>query len=300
MNSRNIVQIPVRMGSNRFNFEVLLSEDKTHVLRSGKFIELVLRKSNLSGTKYLPRTYSVFESSCGIERMLTRSDDLVQIWRAHKENNSNVEFVIRKCNLVEKKLAVNVKTHIDANNNCSSESANSKIVRKCYKKLNALKVSDASNANNSAAHIYEHVEDVLEKTEQLKASQSQEAYLQQIAKNEMKLMQQSQKLIQVEKSIQELYQKKQQVQELPQSDFNELKLTQNINVLRYLYTKLRSQSGPKVQKAFYRSSKLNESRVALLSHDYNSCGNSTDESESKSSSGKSSRSNSSSALESLV
>jgi hypothetical protein len=293
------------MGSNRFNFETLLVDEKCcqpRVLKTNKFTELVLRKSKLSGVKYLPKTYSVFESSCGVERMLGPDEDLIALWHQHKQNNSAVEFVIRKCNTVERRLAVRraVNKAIDPNNNTVHRNMpDSKMVNKCYKKLNQLRVRDDTETAN-VEHVYEHIEESIRE----ECAAVQEAYVKQIVNNEIQLKLQAHKMTEVEESIKQLSRKEsvRNYEDHCSSDFNELKLSHNnINVLKYLYTKLRNHGGAKVQAAAFNKSsgRFNESRVALLSRDYyNSCGNSTDDS--KSSSEKSSRSNSSSALESLV
>jgi hypothetical protein len=254
MPAQQFIQVPVRMGSNKFNLELILNnQDEERSIHCGKFIEIVLRKCNLHGSSNLRKTYSIFESSCGVERLLQRNEDIIQILRQNQMKQLKFEFVIRKCNSIELNL--------------TQQEKQSKQVKKCYKKLKQMKqiddkltaASEKRQSNESIIHIYEPV-DKFETSLQVKDDEEE-----------------------VKETIK----------------FNEMKIEQNINVLQYLYSKLKAHQLSCSKNKYFDA--INTSRIALLSKDYNSCGNSSsDECSSNSSSSKCSRSSSSSALESLV
>ena len=286
------VQIPVRMGSNRF-FISLSAEQQQQQLGRIKLVELALRRLNPHAQAYFPQTYAIFESICGIERLVGRGEDLAFLCRRHASQHTRVEFVIRKCGLVEQSRVAPTDP---------TDNKNSKLLKKCYKKLNQLKATAAAaDSSSSIAHIYEHIDE---------ASRLKSKYVEKIAQNEIKLKRQTKKLQQVEKQISTIMPASTPSSPPPpkmclfqknklENDMSELKLAQNINFLKYLYSKLRNQNGI-VGKSFYSKflSSANDSQTQLLlSNDFNSCGNSADE---ETWSASSSRSNSSSALESLV
>ena len=252
MPAKQFVQIPVKMGSNKFNFELILNEHEQRVVRCGKFIEMVLRKCNLTGsTDNFSKTYSIFENSFGVERLLNRNENIIQILQDNHKKQIKFEFVIRKCNLIEKKIQIS-----------TINKRNSTTIKKYYKKMNQLKIAQQLSTelrqnNESIIHIYEHIES-LETSLKVTDDEPQHTTIQ-----------------------------------------HEQKLNENINLLKQLYTKLKIHNALKSNKAYFQST--NSSKTPLLTKDYNSCGNSSDDNDcGATSSGKSSRSTSSSTLESLV
>lgn len=219
-------QIAVRMGSHRFNVDLA----KTGI-KCDKLIEMALRKCNMTTAN--SQTYTVFESSCGVERALSRDDIIVRSFHSYP-----VEFVIRKCTQTERKLIV------------SRRDVNTELREKYFRKLNRLE--ERQREVDSVIHVYERIED-----QTLNQTKSELEYI-------------NKKL-----------------------DEDQVKLAQNINVLKYLYARLTSNSNPNYKRLACDSF---NSQTSLLHNDSDGYGSQEDSTYS----GKSSRSSSSSALESLV
>ena len=114
-------QIPVKMGSRRLNIEI----NSKSTIKSEQFIELVLKKCKLN--EKLTRTYSVFESVNGVERLLTTNDNICDLWKYWSTESSKkqtIEFIIRKCFKIENKIKVNNEKR-------------QQMIKKCYLKMNA-------------------------------------------------------------------------------------------------------------------------------------------------------------------
>ena len=220
----DMMQIPVKMGSHRMlidlpvNIAQLLDEqqlptqaDNKSKLTCRQFIDIVLKKCKLQGSEQLTKTYSIFESVNGIERMLKSSDSVMDIWmnwsklypKVFKLNQTQmdqsvcVELVVRKHRQAEKKVRMDDKQ--------------SKMIKKCYKKIkqsnqqpavyeNELEVIDVQKVKKEQQlkpeyHVYEQMENTAEQ------SDAQKEMLKKILKNEMELRKQAKKLIKVEQNI---------------------------------------------------------------------------------------------------
>ncbi len=268
-----LFQIPVKMGSHKLNIEI----ESNSTVSSSQFIELVLKKCKLSSNEKLARTYSLFESVSGIEKLLKSSVNVTDIWKQWVEQSAHhsVQFIVRKCFKVEKKLNTSV--------NCNDK--RQQMIKKCYAKINS------------------QPSDVKSKRE----------YLKKIIHNEQEIKKQSEQLLQIEAMISKLNvtpiksEEKQQVvpvqvkQIKPNSklcsyhhnnlvnNLNE-KLSDNINFLQFLYYKLKKQNIAQQNKSF--------SYEKLID---NSCGNSSSgEDNYDYNSNRTSRNASTSTLESLV
>jgi len=89
----NKMKIPVKIGSHSIMVSL---HDKT--LHCEKFISIALEKANLktAANKYL-NTYSLIESSRGIDRIVRANENMFELWSQWKSNKqSEVEFIIKK------------------------------------------------------------------------------------------------------------------------------------------------------------------------------------------------------------
>ena len=278
--SVSVFQIPVKMGSHKLNIDI----ESNSTVNSSQFIELVLKKCKLTSDEKLARTYSLFESVSGIERLLKSSVNIASIWRQWVEQSAHhsVQLIVRKCFKVEKKL----------NSSLDCGDRRQQMIKKCYAKINAQPKSSTE-------------------------AKAKREYLKKIIQNEKEIKKQSEQLLQIEAMLSNLNVVKsteQEVKPLEQevvpvpvkptkpdsklcsfhhnnlvSNLNE-KLSDNINFLQFLYYKLKKQNIMQQNKSF--------SYEKLID---NSCGNSSSgEDNYDSNSNRTSRSTSSSTLESLV
>ena len=89
----NKMKIPVKIGSHSIMVSL---HDKT--LHCEKFISIALESVNLktAANKYL-NTYSLIESSRGIDRIVRANENMFELWSQWKSNKqSEVEFIIKK------------------------------------------------------------------------------------------------------------------------------------------------------------------------------------------------------------
>lgn len=227
------MQIPVRMGSNCFKIDSVMNPN--FKLTSSELVELALKKCKISSTnEQITKTYSVYESCQGVERLLRRSEDVLDACKSWSKKQTEFEFVIRKSNRMEIKIKKQVNSQ-----------KQQKIVKKCFKKLGKIQIE-------------EHRESIPED-------------------NQTK-----------DESVLTNFDSKTHNNGLKSFSF-----AKNTNTLfQSLYLKLKQQNK---QKYFNTSS---NSASHLIFKDINSCGNSSDETQSITCSN--SRSNSSSSLESLI
>ena len=220
----DMVQIPVKMGSHRMLIDLPVNKtqlfdeqqlptqaDNKCKLTCRQFIDIVLKKCKLQGSEQLIKTYSIFESVNGIERMLKSSDSVMDIWmnwsklypkvfklnQTQEDHSVCVELVVRKHRQLEKKVRMDDKQ--------------SKMIKKCYKKIkqaslqpavyeNELEVIDVQKVKREHQlkpeyHVYEQMDSTAENSE------AHKEMLKKILKNEMELRKQAKKLIKVEQNI---------------------------------------------------------------------------------------------------
>ena len=84
-------QVCVRMGSNKIQINVPRQQTS---LTCSQVIEIALERCKLD--KSLVRTYAIFESVCGIEKKLHRSEDFILICQKSSESQEKTQFIIRK------------------------------------------------------------------------------------------------------------------------------------------------------------------------------------------------------------
>lgn len=274
---QSVFQVPVKMGSHKLVIDLESSSDMTTV----QFIELVLKKCKLTSNE---KTYSVFESVNGVEKMLKSNEIVTDVWKywLNQSVPYSVQFIVRKCVSVEKKLAA-----------ISESEKRKQMIKKCYKKINSDKTNQSPKQDKH----------------ELKSKRD---YLKKIVENEEQLKKQSEQLLQIEALLQKLTAEanKQIEQSVPQKEtskqsnkpnklcsyhqnslINNLneKFSDNINFLQFLYLKLKKQNSSQNKSFSYEK---------LI--DNNSCGNSSAGEDYDSSSNRSSRTTSTSTLESLV
>lgn len=190
-------QIPVKMGSRRLSLEM----DSKSTIKSEHFIELALKKCKLNDK--LTRTYAVFESVSGIERLLTSDDNICDLWRVYSiESRKQTEFIIRKCLPVEQKLTS--KTMV-------TNEKRTRMIKKCY--------------------------------EQINQQQTKQDLFAKIVQNEQELHKQAEKLQQVEQLLANLNQKQQQATTKPMKTIKKRFLNENnVNFLQFLNHKIKKQT----------------------------------------------------------
>lgn len=170
VSNENMIQIPVRMGSNCFTVDV----DQARKLTGYELIEMALNKCRVNGQ--LVKTYYIYERVNGVEQMLSRKMKLIKL-------PANAEIVVRKMSSMEK-CAV------------AKRANNQSVARKYFKKLNKLNELNERKLRESqqAVNIYETIE--MDETDDEKAK-----YLKRIIQNEIKLQKQTIKLNEIDQSI---------------------------------------------------------------------------------------------------
>lgn len=171
----NMVQIPIKMGSHKFK----LPASAENELKCSQLIEQVIAKCRLYGGDKLAKTYAVYESLNGIERRLSRGENVTEI----AKSNNSVEFVVRKMTRMEKEVLRHQK-----------ESTQSKLAKRCYRKLRQMNENEAKTRVDEVAKI-EVYEDI-DRDEKLEKNLRER-----IVENERVLKEQSEKLIALESSI---------------------------------------------------------------------------------------------------
>lgn len=275
---QSVFQIPVKMGSHKLVIDLESNCEMTSV----QFVELVLKKCKLTSNEKLTKTYSVFESVNGVEKMLKSNEIITDVWKywIKQSVQHSVQFIVRKCVSVEKKLTATTESD-----------KRKKMIKKCYKKINS----------ETSSELIQDKRDIKTKRE----------FLKKIVENEQELKKQADQLLQIEallqnltstanKQIQDVVVAKETTKPVVKSNkmcsyhqsnlINNLneKLSDNVNFLQFLYLKLKKQ-GSSQNKSF--------SYEKLID---NSCGNSSGGEDYDSASNRSSRTTSTSTLESLV
>jgi hypothetical protein len=171
----NTVTIEVKMGSNKMSIDIPSNHQE---LKSAQLIELVMKRCRLSGSENLTKTYRLFECVNGVEQLIKRDRELIALWNEMKSNQGEAIFVVRKLKSIEKRL--------------SSKTAERQLIiaQKCYKKLKAQSNGQENQIKSEQAPI---------KVEGKANQESQ--YFEKIIQNELTLEKQAKKLIKVEKSI---------------------------------------------------------------------------------------------------
>jgi hypothetical protein len=241
MNTSSAIHIPVKMGSHRMVFNLQNDANAPHrQLTSQQLVDHVLKRCRLNRSTNVARTYAMFESVNGVERLVNANECVIEL-QAKWSNHSNAEFVIRKFHPVEKKL-----TSPSTSTSSSSSSLNEQRIRKCYKKLKAAKkieqIQREQSNKQELNNIYEQINEDNKENATVSADVVQLNYLKQVLQNEMKLKRQAKKLQQAR----ELRQKEKET-EPKQCAFHEeklstnlnAKLVENINFLKFLHFKLK-------------------------------------------------------------
>lgn len=180
----NIVEIPVKMGSHRFN----VTSSSESELKCSELIDIVIAKCRLYGSDRLTKTYAVYESLNGVERRVSRREDIVKL----VASNNQVEFVVRKLTRVEKQV---LKQQQQSSTSSSSSDSSSKLVAKrCYRKLRRMNADETKRRELETARI-EVYEDI-DRDERIESGLRER-----IIENERVLKEQSEKLVNLEESI---------------------------------------------------------------------------------------------------
>jgi hypothetical protein len=258
--SSQISSIHVPVKMGSHHMVLHLQSDSNQKLTSSKLVEYALKRCRLNGSTNLPKTYALFENVNGVERLVNESESLVDL-QAKWSTHSTAEFVIRKFHPMEKRLA--------------SSSLNEQTIRKCYKKLKLTNKTEPQQEPN----IYEQLNDD-ENKEHNTPNAIQLNYLKRVLKNEMKLKRQANKIIQA----------RQNPQDKIQTNLNS-KLVENINFLKFLHSKLRVSNKSDTTMNAQQISSKKLFAYKRMDNLLNSSGASDDNS---------SRSSSTSTLESLV
>jgi hypothetical protein len=179
----NIVEIPVKMGSHRFN----VTSASESELKCSELIDIVIAKCRLYGSDRLAKTYAVYESLNGVERRVSRREDIVKL-----VSNNQVEFVVRKLTRVEKQV---LKQQQQSSTSSSSSNSSSQLVAKrCYRKLRRINADETKRRELETARI-EVYEDI-DRDERIESGLRER-----IIENERVLKEQSEKLVNLEESI---------------------------------------------------------------------------------------------------
>lgn len=187
----SIQKVSVKMGSRQFKIAVNTGNTKCSDL-----IANILDKSKID--RKLASTYSIYESVSGVERQMNNNENVLQA-----RTQMTVEFIIRKCVVVNKKNVPSCEQHAK--------------IKKYYEKINQksqLKVSDVP------------------------LSAEKQNYMEIILKNEAELEKQSQKLKEFGSKSSLCNKHYDQLQ----SNMAGNKLADNINFLQFLYYKLKNQN----------------------------------------------------------
>ena len=254
MLAKIVYQIPVKMGSNKIQMDFTKEELKS--MTNVKLIKSVLRKLFINDK--LAKTYVVFESVHGVERLLGDSEDFQQLFDEYKDQKCDVQFVIRKCHRMEEKLL--------KQNDLKSKS----MSRKCYKKLRISQQSQERHTENR--QLLNIVPISIERDYATRALQDESKLNQRL--NTQDIAFDHKEIQTVADTIEESLSDKSTIK-LSNLNQNELshnlnhKFTQNIKFLQSLYLKIKKGGEKKSFKGYLapRSSyqKLNET---------NSCGSS--------------------------
>ena len=217
--SANMVQVPVKMGSNKMTINI--ANGSTMTCRD--FISNVLERCKLD--KQLARNYAIFELNNGIENKLHSKQEMLQVY------SKTSHFIVRKYMRTEKKVVEKV-----------SSEQHQRMVKKCYKKMNQNIEIQASNRPHLAS--------------------IEQEYLKQMPKTINKRINKLEKRI---STVQEIKSVEKPIEE------QTAKLANNINILQFLYCKLKKHNGITLS----HSHQSNSSYERLVGNE--SCGNSSDE-----------------------
>ena len=270
----NQINVPIKMGSHHMIFN--LQKDLNQKLTAQQLVEYVLKRCRLNGSVNLAKTYALFENVNGVERLVNESESIIEL-QAKWSTQSNAEFVIRKIHPVEKRL--------------TSSSLNEQTIRKCYKKLKAVnQVEIKQKEQEQGPNIYEQLDD--DNKENTSPDAIQLNYLKLVLKNEMKLKRQARKLIQAREARQQAQEKMSEKfpREKIQTNLN-TKLTENIHFLKFLHFKLKVSNKMDSTVSAHQKPRNKLFAYKKMDNALNSSGASDDNS---------SRSTSTSTLESLV
>ncbi|CAF0893471.1 unnamed protein product [Brachionus calyciflorus] len=162
------ISIPIKMGSKQFKINHEFGFNN-FLLNTSQLIEIVLRKiqSKYENIGDLIKSYSVYESISGVERLVGKNENIINLVVNQQNLNSNVYFIIRK----KTKIVVSKtqkKSNLDA--------------KKCYRKLQSQKVNEL--------RVFEDEEKIDNHEPEL----IKNVYLKQIFQNEIILNNQMQKL----------------------------------------------------------------------------------------------------------
>jgi hypothetical protein len=222
----SVFQIPVKMGSRKLIIEI----ESTSKITCGQFVEMVLKKCKLNSHDKLTKTYSLFESVSGIEQLLKSNDNFVNIWKnwLNEYKQHNVEFIVRKCLSIENKLNTSIKT--------KSDEKHKQMIKNYYKKINSESKQQQQKQSDET---------------------TKQEYITKTIQNEQELKKQSEQLLKIQSLIENL-EKAQTFEEVQSikaqskklcsfhqaSVANNLheKISVNINFLQFLYYKLKKQN----------------------------------------------------------
>lgn len=176
MSQINQVSIPIKMGSKqiKINYEFTYNNFS---LTSSQLIQIVLKKlfSKASDLESLSKTYSIYENAFGVERLVAKNENILNLFENQTSLKSNVYFAIRK---------KATKTN---------STKNSLNVKQCFRKLkkqqsSSLKVIEDEDKQLKKVNLHQEVEGWS------KVGQLKHAYLKQIFQNEIILNEQIEKL----------------------------------------------------------------------------------------------------------
>lgn len=138
------VQVPIKMGSHQMMIKINTNNKKQSIcneLKPKDLIELVLKKCNMK--KCNSKTYCVFESFKGIERIVKQNENIIELMKywnnyfdenvLYLQNETNkrplIEFVIRKLHNIEF-LSLNKKiSNKKRTNTCKEKSQTIKTIK---------------------------------------------------------------------------------------------------------------------------------------------------------------------------
>lgn len=183
MSQINQVNIPVQMGSRRIHVKYEFTFNN-YTLDVEQLMKIVLKKVYPNNEKIddLIKSYRIYENSFGIERMVRKNENILNLFTNQTELKSKIYFVVRKKSLKIKKS--NKKT-------LSS--------KKCFEKLKIQKdissqlkvVDDLENKNT--AYLF---------NDENSRNNIKNAFMSQIAENEMILNQQIKRIESLDNIIQ--------------------------------------------------------------------------------------------------
>ncbi len=201
------------------------------IITCKQFISIVLDRCNIDAK--LARTYAIFESDNGIEKRLHSCQQLLEIFTESQAKKS-VFFVVRKYFVAEKRIVQNMDSI-----------KHKEMVKKCFKKMKTQGIEESNENCQSQRRMH--------------LSSIEKEYLKRAAKDQKSNKKQS--VAQVIKVVKPV-----QCEPVFQQEAN---LAANINILQFLYGKLKKQN---IQQS---SRNANGSYEKLIDND--SCGNSSDE-----------------------